>query len=76
MPNTAPQVTNINTESTYTLTPKQAAKELGVSLPTLYQMLHKPNGIPHIRPTQKKILIIRSMLETWLTREADKHSAS
>lgn len=57
-------------ENKMTLTVKEMAEMLNVSLPTAYELVHR-DGFPTIR-MGRKILINSEMLQRWL----DEHTCS
>ncbi len=55
-----------------TLTPEEAAKQLGVSMPTMYALCNR-KGFPTVR-IGRKILIPFASLEKWLEVQATERS--
>lgn len=65
---------NAQTNERLTLTPEEAAKQLGVSMPTMYQLCNK-KGFPSVR-VGRKIIIPLASLEKWLEAQATERSGA
>lgn len=59
---------NTQTNERLTITPEQAAKQLGISMPTMYQLCNRKD-FPSVR-VGRKIIIPLASLEKWLERQA------
>lgn len=59
---------NAQTNERLTLTPEEAAKQLGVSMPTMYGLCNRKD-FPTVR-IGRKILIPSAGLEKWLEMQA------
>lgn len=59
---------NAQTNERLTLTPEEAAKQLGVSMPTMYSLCNRKD-FPSVR-VGRKILIPLVALEKWLEAQA------
>lgn len=62
---------NTQTAEKLTLTPGEAAKQLGISMPTMYQLCSK-EGFPSVR-LGRKIIIPLDGLKKWLGRQVNEN---
>ena len=65
---------NAQTNERLTLTPEEAAKQLGVSKPTMYALCNRKD-FPSVR-VGRKIIIPLAALEKWLEAHATERSGA
>ena len=65
---------NAQTSERLTLTPEEAAKQLGVSKPTMYALCNRKD-FPSVR-VGRKIIIPLASLEKWLEAQATERSGA
>lgn len=67
------ELKELNKRQRLTLKPKEAAEELSISLPTLYDLCHTA-GFPSVK-VGKMWIIPRSRLEEWINEHAGEEIA-
>lgn len=73
MPQRAASDGNERTAAKINLSRKEAAEEIGVSLPTLQRLTHMCGGVPHFH-VGRKILYPRQGLIEWAARQGEARS--
>lgn len=67
------QASQMNQQSIKILSPKEAAKYLGISEPLMYELCRRKD-FPAIRLTKRRIIIPVASLDAWLANQVNERT--